>query len=94
MQNTFSPVHTHSAPALPQRRASGRTPPGYRVLHVIVPEQTFNHVKAQAYLSGLRFPEYIARFLEEAWPYKDDRMPRDDSQAQAATSVEASSSQP
>jgi hypothetical protein len=36
-----------------------------------VPEPIFNHVKAQAYLSGLRFPEYVAKFLEEARPYKD-----------------------
>jgi hypothetical protein len=45
------------------------------VLHVIVPESIFNHVKAQAYLSGMRFPEYIARFLEEAWPYGEFRTP-------------------
>ncbi len=60
----------------PRRSANGRTPPGYRVLHVIVPEQIFNHVKAQAYISGLRFPEYVARFLEEAWPYKEERPPQ------------------
>lgn len=57
----------------PPRIANARTPPGYRVLHVLVPDSVFNHVKAQAYLSGMRFPEYIARFLEEAWPYNDQR---------------------
>lgn len=71
----LSPVRTHSALS-PPRSANGRTPPGYRVLHVIVPEPIFNHVKAQAYLSGMRFPEYVARFLEEAWPYKDTRTPQ------------------
>lgn len=71
----LSPVRTHSALS-PPRSANGRTPAGYRVLHVIVPEPIFNHVKAQAYLSGMRFPEYVARFLEEAWPYKDARTPQ------------------
>jgi hypothetical protein len=42
---------------------------------VIVPEPIFNHVKAQAYLSGMRFPEYVARFLKEAWPFADRRLP-------------------
>lgn len=68
------PVRTHTALS-PPRSASGRTPQGYRVLHVIVPEPIFNHVKAQAYLSGMRFPEYVARFLEEGWPYRDNRRP-------------------
>ena len=51
------------------RRARSPKPPGFRYVHVLVPEQTFNHVKAQAYLSGMLFPEYMARFLMEAWPY-------------------------
>lgn len=76
MSDIQSPVQEHLALS-PRRSAKGRTPPGYRVLHVIVPESIFNHVKAQSYLSGLRFPEYVARFLEEAWPYNDSRSPSD-----------------
>lgn len=80
------PVRTH--PALsPPRSSVGRTPPGYRVLHVIVPEPIFNHVKAQAYLSGMRFPEYVARFLKEAWPFADYRQPSATSEPQAAETV-------
>lgn len=82
----IGPVRTHSALS-PPRSANGRTPPGYRVLHVIVPEPIFNHVKAQAYLSGMRFPEYVARFLEEAWPYKDARTPREQSLPPAPVAV-------
>jgi len=56
-------------------KPTGRRPAGYRVLHVFVPERTFNHVKAQAFLSGLRFPEYLAKFLEEARPYPVPELP-------------------
>jgi len=55
--------------------ANGRTPPGYRVLHVIVPEPVFNHVKAQSYLSGMRFAEYVVKFLGEAFPYEVSASP-------------------
>lgn len=59
------PVREH--PALsPPRTAEGRTPAGYRVLRVLVPEPIFKRVKAQAYLSGMRFPEHVARLLEKA----------------------------
>ena len=84
------PVPDHLALS-PRRSAKGRTPSGYRVLHVIVPEQIFNHVKAQAYLSGLRFPEYVARFLEEAWPYKESRSPEQQASPQPPAIIEAGS---
>lgn len=80
------PVRTHSALS-PPRSSAGGTPPGYRVLHVIVPEPVFNHAKAQAYLSGMRFPEYVARFLKEAWPLTDNRQPAATSDPQAAEIV-------
>jgi hypothetical protein len=83
---TIGPVRTHSALS-PPRSANGRTPPGYRVLHVIVPEPIFNHVKAQAYLSGMRFPEYVARILKEAWPYTESRQPPATSNPPAAEIV-------
>lgn len=55
-------------PAVPVRRPKMPTPAGFRVLHVLVPEQVFNHVKAQAYLSNLRFPDYITRLLQSGQP--------------------------
>lgn len=58
-----------------ERVAKRRTPAGYRVLHVIVPEQAFNHVKAQSFLSGMRFPEYLTRLLKEAGPYPGPASP-------------------
>ena len=73
----------------PRRSAQGRTPPGYRVLHVIVPEPIFNHVKAQAYLSGMRFPEYVARYLEEASPYEGIPQPIIQNSPQASATVKA-----
>ena len=79
-------VRTQSALS-PPRSANGRTPLGYRVLHVIVPETVFNHVKAQAYLSGMRFSEYVARFLKEAWPFTDNRQLAAISEPQAAEVV-------
>jgi hypothetical protein len=60
----------------PPRLEKGRTPPGYRVLHVIVPDRLFNNLKARAYLTGTRFPEYIARLLEETGPVTDFRTPQ------------------
>ena len=86
MSDIQSPVQEHLALS-PRRSPKGRTPPGYRVLHVIVPESIFNHVKAQSYLSGLRFPEYVARFLEEAWPYNDSRSPSDQAEPRAHRTV-------
>ncbi len=53
------------------KTANGTIRDGFRVLHVIVPEKTFNHVKAQAYLSNMRFPDYLTRYLAEAQRYDD-----------------------
>ena len=86
MPEIQSPVQEHQALS-PPRSANGRTPSGYRVLHVIVPESIFNHVKIQSLLSGLRFPEYVARFLEEAWPFNDSRSPSDQVDARAQRTV-------
>ena len=88
MADVERPVPRHQALS-PRRSANGRTPPGYRVLHVIVPEPVFNHAKAQAYLSGLRFPEYVARFLTEACPYQESHLPRQQVTTQATEIVDA-----
>ena len=46
----------------------GQVTSRYRVVHVVVPEAVFNHVKAQAALSGMRFKTYMEMFLMEAFP--------------------------
>ena len=69
-----------SAPLLP-RDANGLVSPGFRVVHVIVPERLFNYAKAQAYLSGLRFPDYVARLLDEARPFPESALPLQDEPA-------------
>lgn len=48
----------------PPRRGRGRVPDGFRVLHVLIPAETFNHLKAQACLTGTRFPEFVVRQLQ------------------------------
>ena len=88
MNNVERPVPQHEALS-PRRSANGRTPPGYRVLHVILPEPIFNDLKANAYLSGVRFPEYVARVLREAWPYQESRLPRQQVTSQATEIVDA-----
>ncbi len=41
-----------------------------RGLHVAIDEQVFNHAKAQAYLSGLPWPEFVERVLKASNPIK------------------------
>jgi hypothetical protein len=53
----------------PTRCHRYKTPPGQRVIHVVVPEATFVHVHKMALESSMRFSHYLARFLEEAFPY-------------------------
>ena len=40
-----------------------------RVVHVAVPVDTFNHAKAQPYLSGLSWTKFVERLLAEAKPF-------------------------
>jgi len=68
---------------LPRKRAKERRHPGYRYVHVLVPERTYNHVKAQACLSGMEWREYLVKFLEEAWPYPGPSSPLTQEQAPA-----------
>lgn len=42
-----------------------------RVVYARVPPRIFDHVHAQAALSGMSFNKYMTRFLEEAFPYTD-----------------------
>ncbi|KKL47595.1 hypothetical protein LCGC14_2333950 [marine sediment metagenome] len=46
-----------------------------RVVYVRVPEIIFNHAKAQSYLSGMAWPDYVAKVLEEAGPYPGPASP-------------------
>jgi hypothetical protein len=65
------PNQSRTKPTTSNRTQSGRASPGCRVVHVAVPEEVFNHAKAQAYLSGIRWPEFVARLLSEARPFDD-----------------------
>ena len=79
VQNSFTKDQALS----PTRTASSRLPSGFRVVHVPVPESIFNHAKAQAYLSGLRFAVFVAKVLSDAGPYPSNRVhqPLNDSAA-------------
>ncbi len=48
------------------RDKSRNLPPGYRVLHIQVPEQIFNRAKAGALLRGIDWPQFVIKLLEEA----------------------------
>ena len=50
----------------PPRLANGLTPPGCRMLHIPVRDDVFRRAKAQALLTGMRFPEFVARLLLKA----------------------------
>lgn len=52
----------------PKRMPEGHAPAGCKTLHIVVKEQVFNYAKAQALLSGMRFPEYVAQLMAEAKP--------------------------
>lgn len=90
VENSFSKDQALS----PTRSASSRLPPGFRVVHVPVPETIFNHAKAQAYLSGLRFAVFIAKVLSDAGPYPNSRMQLPLAGPNTPQSVEACVSKP
>lgn len=73
----------------PPRSADSRLPSGFRVVHVPVPETIFNHAKAQAYLSGMRFAVFVAQVLRDARPYQANRPPQPQCDAPAQELVEA-----
>ena len=60
-----------AAPAAspPERKPKGGKSSNLRVVYVRVPEPVFNFAKAQAYLSGMAWPNYVARLLKDARPY-------------------------
>lgn len=46
-----------------------RTPPGHRVLHLVIDQATFDLLHIQAIRSRMKFTAYMQRFLQEAFPY-------------------------
>ena len=93
MSDVESSFSRHQALS-PTRSANSRLPSGFRVVHVPVPESIFNHAKAQAYLSGLRFAVFVAKVLSDAVPYKNGRQPQQPATPQAPQSVAAAEGQP
>ena len=67
----------------PPRNSESRLPTGFRVVHVPVPEAIFNTAKANAFLSGLRFAEFVATVLKDSKPIVAIR-PQDDPQPSSA----------
>ena len=53
-----------------------------RVVYVRVPEIIFNHAKAQSYLSGIAWPDYVAKLLEESQPFPGPGSPLKQAPAQ------------
>ncbi len=74
-------TQSHTLPERPQHRY--KTPPGHRIIHAVVAETTFVHAHKMALESGMRFSHYLARFLEEAFPYQDSTSPTSSSPDQA-----------
>ncbi len=46
-----------------QQKSKRRIKVGQRVLHVIIPEDVFNHAKAQAFLSGVPWRDFVTETL-------------------------------
>lgn len=74
MQHNASQVPPHQATDT-QVKGPRRLPTGHRTVYAHVPVPTFNHAKAQAYLSGLPWPKYVAWLLSEAKPYVAKGLP-------------------
>ena len=52
-----------------------RTPPGHRVLHLVIDQATFDLLHIQAIRSRMKFTAYMQRFLQEAFPYSEPIAP-------------------
>ncbi|QDT90173.1 hypothetical protein Pan161_18230 [Gimesia algae] len=50
------------------RTKEGHAVSGCRIVHVSVPESTFNHAKAQAYLSGISWSTFVELLLKNSKP--------------------------
>jgi len=72
---------TSPPPPLSEPRGKFRTPPGHRILHLVIPDSTFALLHKAAIDSHMRFSHYMGRFLREALPYERS----DISQTQSST---------
>ncbi len=69
---------THTQPAAPAPTGKGpryRTPPGHRVLHLVIDQETFDLLHIQAIRSQMKFTAYMNMFLKEAFPYSQPEIP-------------------
>jgi hypothetical protein len=64
-----------------EKTSKHRTPPGHRVLHLVIDQATFDHLHIQAIHSRMKFTAYMTRFLQEAFPYSDPATPPPASQS-------------
>jgi hypothetical protein len=66
---------THDQPvkpvSSPSKKPKYRTPPGHRILHLIIPAETFVLIHKAAIDSDMKFTAYMNRFLKEAFPFTD-----------------------
>ncbi|WP_417739145.1 hypothetical protein [Rosistilla oblonga] len=46
------------------READGKPSKGFRIVHVAVPDQVFNQAKAQAFLAGKTWTEFVTDTLK------------------------------
>lgn len=75
-----STTTTTTTPPPASSRCEGpkhRTPPGHRVLHLVIPDETFTLLHRAAIESrpSMRFSHFMRRFLKEAFPYDQPEHP-------------------
>jgi len=63
---------TTNDPMAPDKPSKYRTPPGHRILHLVIPKETFVLLHKAAIDSDMKFTAYMLRFLKEAFPYNRD----------------------
>jgi len=57
------------------RRGKSTTPPGHRVLHLVIDQETFDLTHMCALRSRMKYTAYMQRFLREAFPYEAPEAP-------------------
>ena len=60
------------------RLAGGRTATGYRVVHVAVPDEVFNHAKAQSFLFGMPWSKFITETLRNCEQLNPNRLVKEE----------------
>ena len=67
--------HQAAPTQVPVETPKYRTPPGKRVLHLVIDQATFDLLHIQAIRSQMKFTAYMLRFLQEAIPYDGPESP-------------------